>query len=493
VAAFVVSLAVYIPSLASGVATGDTAEYQTVPYILGITHPTGIPAYVLSGWFFSHAFAAGTVVWRLNAFAALCSALTASGVALLALALEANPLAAFAAAATFALGSSVWHNAVVASPHALAGLFIVGALLGSVAFARHGRVWMLLAACACAGLGLATHPETIWVLPALPVAAAWQRQAVSWRVLIFGTALVFAPLVLYAYLPIRSAIVETQGLDPAAGPPLNGFGGGIDWNFNDPRTKNGFLDEVLGRHEHAGGAVGRTFDPRLFPRAAVLWLQQSRDEFVPVFLVFVALGIIALGMRDRRSLSILFAGTAGGIVFAFSYRLDSMLPRYFLPSFAAAAALSAAASRLELPRVRPAHVAAIVSCALILIAGSTWWNNRGLVAELRYSDGQATIDAVRNEIPDGAIIIAGWYDALRLGYGAAVEHELGTRIIVTGFPIDYLDRLPDLARSRRIFVYANWGYASSVSAIPPNWVHERPSSQTLVHIYEIIPSGVGAN
>jgi hypothetical protein len=69
-AAFIVSMALYIPGLPMQVWNGDTAEAQTVPFILGIAHPTGFPAYTPAGWLFTHVVAFGTVAWRMNLFAA---------------------------------------------------------------------------------------------------------------------------------------------------------------------------------------------------------------------------------------------------------------------------------------------------------------------------------------------------------------------------------------------------------------------------------------
>jgi hypothetical protein len=101
----------------------------------------------------------------------VCTALTASCVVLLAIALEADAFAALAAAFVFAFGKLVWAGATVASPQTLAGLFIVASLTGSVSFARCGNRRALFAACVCAGLGMATHPVALWVLPAIFVAA----------------------------------------------------------------------------------------------------------------------------------------------------------------------------------------------------------------------------------------------------------------------------------------------------------------------------------
>jgi hypothetical protein len=483
---FCAAVATYVASLPSQVATGDTAEYQTVPYILGIAHPTGFPAYTLAGWLFSHVVAFGTVAWRMNAFAALCTALTVAGVALLASALEAGTLAALAAALTFGFGSVVWHGAAFASAHTLSGLLIVSTLIGSVLFARDGERRALFIACACAGLGMATQPETIWVLPAISVAALWQRSKLRPRTLAVS-AVLLVPLLLYGYLPIRSSVVAAQHLDPTAAAPIFGAGS-FDWDYNHPRTVNGFLDEVLGRHEGAGRSVGRAFDPRLIFRAGELWFAQAIKQFNGWFLLLAAVGCVALALRDRRGLSVIIAGTAGGLMFAYAYRLDAELYRYFLVSSAAIAAVAATVTRLPLPRTRPAIVASAATIVLVLFAGITWHNNRGLIAELRYGGSQSTIDNVSHDIPDGAIILTSWYDATTLGYGAAIEHALGSRTVVHGLPFQFVDQFPRWARVRRVVIFG-WGTQMGLDAVPPSWLHELPSTQQFYRIVEVLPPG----
>jgi len=64
----IVPLAIYLLSMSSYPDGWDTGEMQTVPYMLGITHPTGFPLFVLSGWVFSHVVAISTVAWRMNFF-----------------------------------------------------------------------------------------------------------------------------------------------------------------------------------------------------------------------------------------------------------------------------------------------------------------------------------------------------------------------------------------------------------------------------------------
>jgi hypothetical protein len=161
------TIATWAPAIPWRVAGGDIAEAETVPYILGIAHPTGFPAFTLLGWIFSHVVVVSTVAWRMNAFTSMCVALTAGGAVLLATAVECNVFAALAAAFVFAFGAIVRSEAVYASAQGLAGACTIFALVASVWYAKHGDRRALIAACACAGLGLATHPVAIWVLPAL--------------------------------------------------------------------------------------------------------------------------------------------------------------------------------------------------------------------------------------------------------------------------------------------------------------------------------------
>ncbi len=49
----------------------DTGEMQTVPWILGIAHPTGFPAFVLGGFLFSHLVPIGSVAFRMSLFSGI--------------------------------------------------------------------------------------------------------------------------------------------------------------------------------------------------------------------------------------------------------------------------------------------------------------------------------------------------------------------------------------------------------------------------------------
>jgi hypothetical protein len=481
---FAVAFVFYAWSLPYAVATGDTAEYQTVPYILGIAHPTGFPLYTLIGWLFSHIVAVSTVAWRLNLFAALCTALTASGISLLALALGSTIGGAIAAGIAFAAGAPVWRGAVHATPHTLSGMLIVFALAASVAYDRTGRRALLFAACACVGCGLAVQPETLWVIPAVVIAATLRRETRDARTIAIALVLAAAPLVSYAYLPIRSAIVVAEHLDPTQGAPLNSAGS-IDWNTNDPRTSSGFFNEVLGRHEDAPGAVSRSFAPPLVGDALRSAVQHALLQYGGSIPAIAIAGALLLALQRRRELVIVLAGTIGGVNFAQSYRLDNELDRYYLVLSAVTAALAAASTG-----VPQRYVSALASATLAVSAAVLIFSNRGLAAELRAPGlPPLIIDAVKRDTPDGTIIVAPWHEALTLGYASAIDHALGSRTIIQGDAADYVDDYQAWVRTRRVVLYVQFGRQGKIANIPSAWQRELASSLPFHRVVEIIAPG----
>jgi len=69
------ALALYAATLAPTVLAGDGGEFQFVPYLLGVAHPTGYPLYTILGWLWSHLLPVGDVAYRMNLFSAFWAAL----------------------------------------------------------------------------------------------------------------------------------------------------------------------------------------------------------------------------------------------------------------------------------------------------------------------------------------------------------------------------------------------------------------------------------
>ena len=129
----------YLATLAPTVLAGDPGEFQFVPYLLGIAHPTGYPLYCLLGWAWSHLLPLGDPAFRMNLFSAFWAALAVgllypTARLLLRQALPTclpgnQRLLAALAAATFALTPTFWSQAVIAEVYSLHVFFVVLLLL----------------------------------------------------------------------------------------------------------------------------------------------------------------------------------------------------------------------------------------------------------------------------------------------------------------------------------------------------------------------------
>jgi hypothetical protein len=232
--------ALYVTTLAPSVLPGDGGEFQFVPFLLGVAHPTGYPLYCLLGWAWSHLLPLGDVAYRMNLFSAFWSA---AAVALLYpttldllqkaapdLPLLARRLLAGLASATLAVTPTLWSQAVMAEVYGLHIFLLVLFLYLLLAWGRRREPHLLLLAAACLGLGLAHHSTTVlWILPALAYiwleGRAGRGQSPGGRAgrAVFALALLAAitlPLLLYLYLPLRAPHTPYIRLPLASGRQL---------------------------------------------------------------------------------------------------------------------------------------------------------------------------------------------------------------------------------------------------------------------------------
>ena len=73
---FLISLGFYLLTLCPTVYVGDSGEFTTAAYTLGITHPPGYPLYVLFGKIFTLIIPFGNIAYRVNLMSAFFGALS---------------------------------------------------------------------------------------------------------------------------------------------------------------------------------------------------------------------------------------------------------------------------------------------------------------------------------------------------------------------------------------------------------------------------------
>ncbi|HSI84458.1 MAG: DUF2723 domain-containing protein [Candidatus Methylacidiphilales bacterium] len=181
---FIITLGVYIATMAPSVTLEDSGELVTGAAAFGVPHPPGYPLWTICGWLIANLVPIGNLAWRINLESALFGALangilagTCSYVGRWLFA-ELGPLPAgllhricffSGITAGLALGFSdvMWSQAVIAEVYTLNALFLVIILL---CFSR----WMmspqyngwLVASVFWYALGLTNHHTLLLIIPA---------------------------------------------------------------------------------------------------------------------------------------------------------------------------------------------------------------------------------------------------------------------------------------------------------------------------------------
>ncbi len=342
----------------------DTLEFQVVLPTFGIAHPTGYPLFTLAGGVWSQLLPAGNWAWRTNLFSAVCAAATVAILFALTRRLvgrtagqQAN-WGGLAAALVFGLGPVWWMQATVAEVYALHNLLTVTILLVAVGLPdKHGRtfdrrmalLWLLV------GLGLAHHRTTVLLLPGLALYLLWGIPGV-WRPrpawLLWLVALL-APLLLYAYIPLRAGA------------------GVMDLNDSYANTWAGFWDHVLARRYTSfftANELSRGYDAAGW---LMLWIAQA--GWLGALLAVIGLGNLADPAR-RKEWTLIVLVLAANLLFTLAYQVGD--PEVFLlPALLCAAVLAGGGVALLLASLRRPTRSALAGLAISLLL--VWGLGRG--------------------------------------------------------------------------------------------------------------------
>ncbi len=341
----------YLTTLAPTVLEADGGEFQFVPWLPGIAHPTGYPLYVLLGWLWTHLLPLGEVAWRMNLLSAVLAAVAVGFTYTVARQMldvvfpdtswGARIIAAMIAGTTFAVSQTFWSQAIIAEVYALHALFVAailwlanslslrGVFTGlrsasddenaqrSVVRCRRSISWLAFTV----GLSLTHHRAIVLLLPAL-VVFLWHRHhyevkasaeptrlepaqastalpleggglgwgsPVSRRWLTYGLLLI-APLLLYLYLPLIAPFTSYATL-----------------RLSETQTLILYDNSPVGFWSYVTGSV---FTGELRPAAAGwdrLWLawQLLHRQFGWVGVGLAINGLISLWWRRKTDLLLL--------------------------------------------------------------------------------------------------------------------------------------------------------------------------------------------
>jgi hypothetical protein len=437
-AAFFLPFGIYIASSSQSVGFWDTGEMHTVPYIFGISHPTGFPTFVFAGWIVGHLLPLGSVAWRMNVMSAAAMAAAAWCVYATVMEIEGRRWLGVFAALAFATGDVVWTRGSRAEVHAFVVAFAALTIWLVVRWRRTGEERALLAAALAYGLALATHGLALLMAPGLALMLSSRIRALPSRRLLHAGAHLVLPWSLYLYIPLRSNYLYAHHVDPTLSlglPPGRPF-----WDNQHPATLASFLRYMAGgESSNVGRGFGAMFSPASYQSVAERFGALAMHEFGFFAIVFALIGLALLLRTDWRLAVGLVLACTPSITFGLLYP-EGDPDRYLLTAYWLIALLAAIGVKRAVTAylARDELITASLSVAIMFgIALSLF------VANLHYFDGRRDngptqyIDHVIQHTPDNAILVASWAYGTALGYPAYVERRLGNRIVVIAWPGEY--------------------------------------------------------
>jgi hypothetical protein len=453
-AAFVVPFAIYVVSLPRGVAEWDIAEMQTVPYILGISHPTGFPTFVFTGWFISHVLPLGSVAWRLNLMSAAAMALAAYFVYRTVVELEGKRSLGALCAILFAVGDIAWTRGSRTEVHTFAILFEAITIYLVLRWRRTGEERALLGAALAYGCALATHGIVVLIAPGIALLLFPQILRVPRTTLFHAAGHVVLPSLLYLYLPIRSNYIFAHGLDPTV--TILGLEPGRPfWDFGHPATPAALWHYLTGGDSSPVGAgFASMFNPLLYPQVVAKFGASAAHEFGVIALVFAVLGVAML-VRTQwyTALGLVVVGLPSipyGLLYLEADPERYMLTAYWLIALFVAIGIS---RTLQLYLQRNGILVDAIGIAIALgLAAGIFSANVQNFGQRNDTSPTDYVDKVIARTPSNAILVANWAYATPLGYAAYVERRLDDRIVVTAFSGQFSSYYPKWIKMRPLYM-----------------------------------------
>ena len=156
----VAALALYVRTLAPSLLWGDSAEFQTLSYTLGMTHPSGYMTQIMLGKLFTY-LPVGNIAYRVNLLSAFFGALAVAETYLIVRLLGGWKAAALSASILLTVTEGFWWRALVAESYApAAGMLATIWVLVLLWRNTESRGYLFLAGVA-GGLSLGIHSTVI--------------------------------------------------------------------------------------------------------------------------------------------------------------------------------------------------------------------------------------------------------------------------------------------------------------------------------------------
>jgi hypothetical protein len=472
---FAAGLVLYLRTAAPGLLLGDSAEFQTQAYTLGLTHPTGYPVYVLAARTVT-SLIGGDLAWRVNAFSAVCAAAALALVYLNARLLSGWRVGAVIGSLAAGLAPIVWMHAAIAELYAPAALLIAGVLLAVLQWRALDDPRWLVAAGALGGVSLGVHGTVALAAPAVLVYLAITPGRARWRSALTGAA-IGVGLYAVAFWVSDAVQAPSSYIETVVRPSASVWGLAAA-DLDQPWERLRFLLEARQFQGLVSADLGAGLRANGPAYAAALL-----DQFSPVSILLAALGAIGLLIRAPREGVLLGLAWLIQWVFVLNYGVADILvfyiPGYMLIGIAAGtgaglmqAGVARAISRREPPTSAALAVARAAGLALAVLSVQpqletirTAWADAAppALSEMGFGDypypvydpngPRAEAEDVASAIEDDAIVFTGWDRLYPLVFVTHVEQGRSGIAVHEAIPQEGQSGLADSALD---YIETNW-------------------------------------
>jgi hypothetical protein len=169
-----ITLTIYVRTLAPDLLYSDSGEFQTLAYTLGYTHSTGYPIYLLLARLVGF-LPIGNLAWRISLFSAISAAVTISFVFLTAKLFTRNPWGPALGSLALMFSYTYWSQAIIAEVYSPALMFLVVSLWLLLRWQEKpsDRKWELFASAVLIGSGVGVHASVGLLAPAAAILVTW--------------------------------------------------------------------------------------------------------------------------------------------------------------------------------------------------------------------------------------------------------------------------------------------------------------------------------
>jgi tetratricopeptide (TPR) repeat protein len=313
---FFLSFYVYLRTLAPTVTFGDSGDFISSSYTLGLPHPTGYPTYTLLGHLICY-LSLGNVAWRINLLSSFFASL-ASTILYFIIRKITSSIPSLVGALLFSFSSIFWSQAIIAEIYTLHIFLLVSMTFILFKWIEHQITTkkqkdskLLYLFSFFFGLSLTNHLTSILILPAALYCGFIYRRRIFLdlrRIILIGIFFILG-LSFYLYLPIRSMME-----------PL------LDWA--NPTSIDRFLYYVTGQQYRY------LLTPTNLSASFLHYLNWWILEFTIYIGIVGLLGIVFLFKRNIRIGLIFILIFLSNLIFSLFYRTRVDQETYYLPSFA---------------------------------------------------------------------------------------------------------------------------------------------------------------